>query len=382
MNKKLLWVGDGGVPTGFECVSRNVLTELQRHGWDVVQLAINFNGDAVTPLPWPMYRAAAGGDLLGIQRLSEVWDAERPDITLVLGDPWIVRYYLPQVPPEAKIVAYVPVDAPNQWAAAELNRLNALIAYTTFGARELRVGGYVGPLEIIPHGVDAEFFHPMPTREAREALGMPEPLLDAVIFGNVNRNQPRKRLDLTLSYFAKWWHEYGRPDDAYLLFHCALQDQGWDLKQLGEYYGIDNRLIFTGSQNLNVFSPPERLRHVYNSLDVQVSTSLGEGWGLTTHEGMACGRPQIVPGHSAFNEWAPTALWRVACRQVEVLAGGVNTLGGVADEAECIQAFDLFYHAPSLRASFGGGARIFAKAPQYSWQAVGAQFNDVLQRSL
>jgi glycosyltransferase involved in cell wall biosynthesis len=44
------------------------------------------------------------------------------------------------------------------------------------------------------------------------------------------------------------------------------------------------------------------LNAIYNTADVHINTSEGEGWGLTSHEGAACNVPQIVPDHSACQE--------------------------------------------------------------------------------
>lgn len=380
---KLLWLGDGGdAQTGFARVSNAVLPELQRHGWQVAQLAINMIGDHLGPPPWPMYRASAGGDVLGIGRLREVYEREQPDLVCLLGDPWVVRMYLPELPTHAKVVAYLPVDAPNQYFAEALNRLDYAVAYTEFGARELRLGGYLGPIEVIPHGVDSDFFHPISQREARQALSLPEDALDAFIVGNVNRNQPRKRLDLMIQYFAAWWHRRGRPADARLLFHCALQDEGWNLLQLADYYGIANQIIATGSEQVRGYSSMERLRLVYNSLSLHATTTLGEGFGLTAAESMACGIANQLPGYAALAEWAEGAAYFVDCTSTVVAPGGINTLGGVADREQFITGLDMFYTLPGARTRYGHLAHTRMREPRFSWARIGAQFNTVFQRTL
>jgi glycosyltransferase involved in cell wall biosynthesis len=42
-----------------------------------------------------------------------------------------------------------------------------------------------------------------------------------------------------------------------------------------------------------------QMAEIYSSSDAIVSASLGEGWGLPSHEGAACGKPIIVPRNSA-----------------------------------------------------------------------------------
>jgi hypothetical protein len=57
--------------------------------------------------------------------------------------------------------------------------------------------GYEKPISVIPHGTDFSKFFPMDPLACRKELGVPE---DAFIVFNGNRNQPRKRIDLTLKH--------------------------------------------------------------------------------------------------------------------------------------------------------------------------------------
>lgn len=388
--KKLLWIGDAIAPTGFARVSEAVLHELTRsfyvHGepntlgqtWDVAQLAINYWGDPQTKLPWRLYPAgAASPDLLGVARLARIYEKEQPDLVCALGDPWIVTAYLQQLPGDAKVVAYMPVDAPNQWVAPDLNRLDLAIAYTSFGARELRLGGYVGPMTIIPHGVDLQEFHPEDRGAARRALEFDALGIgpDAFIVGNVNRNQVRKRLDLSIAYFAQWWHARGNPPEAYLLLHCALDDHsGWNLPALAKYFGIDKQIIFTGSQTLTTFSPSERLCHVYNACNVGINTALGEGWGLTAMEFAACSIPQILPRNGALPEWAKALFVPCTNIQVQPGMGAPLTIGQVMDPDGFVTALNTLYADPDLCAALGNEGEDRVHEPRFQWARIGAQF--------
>src|SRR5688572_16601884 len=151
----------------------------------------------------------------------------------------------------------------------------------------------------------------MDRREARSRLRFKNDVkpADAFIVMNVNRNAPRKRLDLTIQYWTQWWINAGQPKEAFLYLHCANRDEGWNVVNLAKYFGIEKQFIIT---NANMSSHncmfEKDMPILYNIGDVGVSTTLGEGWGLTTHEGMACGVPQIVPRYSALGEWADGAV--------------------------------------------------------------------------
>lgn len=380
---RLLFVGDAVRPTGFERVSRAVLTELQGRGWEIHQLGINYHGDPDKRLPpWPVYPASLGGDLLGIGRMAHVHNEVKPDLTLILQDSWVVPLYFEGLPAKAPVAAYIPVDAPNQPMAGNLQRLQMAITYTLFGAQELRVGGYQGRLAVIPHGIDTDLFTPMDKKAARRELGMNPAQVEGFIIGNVNRNQPRKRLDAFLLHWKQWWEENGRPKDAYCLLHCQLQDAGWDLMQLARYLGIIQQCIFTGGREHLNFSPVERLVRVYNTLDGQANTGLGEGWGLTTMEGMACGVAQIAGRTGAMPEWARAGVLWVNCHDTIVTMSRINTLGGVIDPRGFINAINDLYHHPDRRAELGENGRDLVKQQRFTWHDVGRKFDEALRRIL
>ncbi len=134
-------------------------------------------------------------------------------------------------------------------------------------------------------------------------MGVPE---DVFIVFNGNRNQPRKRIDLTIKGFIKFAKD--KPD-ARLWLNMGKKDMGWEVVPLfkrvarDEGYDSTGKLILT-SPNFSTHNclPIEQLNKVYNAVDVGVNTCLGEGWGLVNTEHAATGRPQLVPDHTSLKE--------------------------------------------------------------------------------
>src|SRR6185503_10536800 len=118
----------------------------------------------------------------------------------------------------------------------------------------------------------------------------------------VDRNAPRKRLDLGMYYFSEWVKD--KPENVMFYYHGALKDEGWDIGDLARYLGIDKRLVLS-HQDLNpaLGFPLEAMKLVYNLADVKLSCAT-EGWGFTAMESMACGVPNIALAYSALGEWA------------------------------------------------------------------------------
>lgn len=372
---RLLWCSDAVIDSGFSRVAKNVLQHLAVKGWDVHVLGILYDGD---PHDWgfPVYPA---GEDLGLSRLPSLAKKLRPDVVLVLHDPWVVERFVDRV--DAPMMAYVPVDAPNMrpQAAMALSRLARTIFYTKFGLAEAVKAGFVGRGHVIPHGCDTTIYAPIDRDEARHRLGWLDKLpSDTYIVGNANRNQPRKRLDLTISYFAHWVEQYRLPKSVRLYLHCAPFDVGWNIVQLADYFGVRDRLIVATDLHPMRGVPEEVLRLVYGAMDVQVSTTLGEGWGLTVAESMAVGRPQIVPEWAALAEWPSGAVRYVPVTSIAVTPQAINTIGGVADQEEFVRALHELYEAPDLRKKLGACGHELVNAPAYRWENVAEQFHEVL----
>ena len=211
-----------------------------------------------------------------------------------------------------------------------------------FGLRETRTGGYTGPASVIGHGVDLDLYQPKDMTEARAKLGLPR---TAFIVGAINRNQPRKRFDLTL-YAFKLFLDQTQATDAFLYCHCAPRAEGWDLPQLARYWGIGHRVLFPMCEDLGPAGVPEALMPwVYSANDVQISTTAGEGYGLTVLEGMACGVPQIVPDFAALAEWPGDAVVRVPVQHHSpcVTTGSTNMVGFCVDPRMMARAMRYLY---------------------------------------
>ena len=308
---KLLWCGDIVAMTGFSRVTENVISRL-KDDFEIVVLGNNWWGDP-TPLQeeYKMYPSSNRHQTapFGEQRIREIVEREQPDVVFTINDMWIINEQYRQIQDlhkqgKFKFVGYAPMDSYGWIGCLDetANDWDAIISYTEFGAHEFVKGGIYKPIAVIPHGVTPGQFYPMDKNECRRKLGLKE---DIFIVFNGNRNQFRKRQDITIKAFAKF--AVNKPE-AQLYLHMGLKDQGWDL--MGVFaremsrVGLDpnGRIIMTtqsdGPPNVSV----EMLNTIYNACDVGVNTCKGEGWGLVNFEHAACGVPQVVPDHTSCKE--------------------------------------------------------------------------------
>jgi GT2 family glycosyltransferase len=388
---KLLWIGDAVAPTGFAKVTHNVINYLKEQ-WEVHVLGINYRGDP-HDYSYPIYPASFGGKLdpHGADRVEELIDRIKPDIICGINDHFVVPKYLGLNLHDIPIVMYMPVDAKNVAFADRLNKLDAAIFYTKFGLDEARIGGYTGQAYVVPHGVNLRHYKPMDTQAARDRLGIGNSIpKGAFLFGNVNRNQPRKHQDWSLFWFVEWLEEHKPEDPVYLYFHCALDDVGWDIDQLCDYTKSSESVLVPDKNAITVWKgiKEEYMHLIYNSLNTQVSTTHGEGWGLTNFEGAACGIPQIVPDWAALSEWPEDAFYKVSCLDESgypnyiVSPGNINTVGAGPNRTAWKQALTDMYENEELREGYSKKGLELVHRPEFSWMRIGEQFSAILQNTM
>ena len=207
---KLLWCGDIAAKTGFARVTENVLPYLSKK-FNIVVLANNWWGDP-NPLQkkYKMYPSSNRFQTapFGENRIREIVQAEAPDLVFTINDMWIINEQYRQIKDfhkkkKFKFIGYSPMDSYG-WVGCldeTANDWDGVISYTQFGAYEFIQGGITKPIAVIPHGVTPGQFYPVDKNKARKELGLDENLF--IVF-NGNRNQFRKRIDITISAFAKF----------------------------------------------------------------------------------------------------------------------------------------------------------------------------------
>lgn len=387
---RLLWVGDAACPSGFARSTHGILDTLQ-YDYDVTVLGINYNGDPLRnpdgshKYSYPIYAAAPGGDAFGVGRLIWMCDLIKPDLIVIQQDPWNFPYYLTQLNKFDEyrgipVIGIVAVDGKN-CRGIKINGLSLAVFWTQFGLDEARAGGYTGPGVVIPLGVDLATYYPVDKREARTRLGLGGELTDFFIVGNVNRNQPRKRLDLMIEYFGAWVKRFNIKD-ALLAMHVAPtgDKDGIDCMQYAEYHGVI----------LACIEPPawygvteDVLRDTYNAFDVVLNTSQGEGMGLTILEACACGIPVIASDWAALGELGIDSMKLIPCTSTSItMYGGINSIGGVMDKELAIEALDDLYRNHHRRKLLGQAGLSLVREDRFRWSNIGRKFSDAIEEAV
>jgi D-inositol-3-phosphate glycosyltransferase len=386
---KILYCGDVGVQTGFGRVAEYLIPALaSRH--DVAALCVNWHGDPSSMQQHcKMYPAMAhGSDPFGSHRMVDVLQKEKPDLVWVTNDIWVALGLWQKAKPLQeqlgfKWFVYTPIDSYGLFPELkeQMDEWDGLATYTQFAEKELRLIGYDKPVDIIGHGTDFEKFFPMDKEECRKEVGAPQ---DVFIVFNGNRNQPRKRIDLTIKAFVKFAKD--KPD-ARLWLNMGKKDMGWDiiplLKRVARDEGYDPtaKLILT-SPNFSIDNclSIEQLNKVYNAVDVGINTCIGEGWGLVNTEHGSVGVAQVVPDHTSLAEIFDE-LPRIECNAAETDRNyGLERL--LPDPESAAELLTYYYENRDILKKHGQWCARRLREEPFTWPYIQQQLLEAVERTL
>jgi glycosyltransferase involved in cell wall biosynthesis len=295
--------------TGFSTVSRNILIGLYATGrYDIDILGINYWGDP-HEFPFRIWPTGINGDRdpYGRKKVFSMIQQMEYDILFFLQDTFILPELHNQLNAKGKkfkSICYYPIDGtPKESWLQNVNACDYLVAYSEFGKQESMkaLPEMKAPL-VIPHGVNIKDYFVINEKDNRafrsQFFGAQA---NKFVFTNLNRNQQRKDIPRTIAAFAQFHKEV---PESLLYLHMAKKDQGWDLPEVVNAYGLNitSDVIFPENFGPNQGYPRHVVNMIYNISDCIVSTTLGEGWGLSWIEAMATKTPIIMPGNTAMVE--------------------------------------------------------------------------------
>jgi glycosyltransferase involved in cell wall biosynthesis len=227
----------------------------------------------------------------------------RNGIIITLMDIWVLQ---PKELQKANVAHYMPIDhdpiTPQIKQVLEEGK-GLPIAFSKFGVNVLEDAGFK-PL-YVPHGVNTQAFKPLVNRKAAKSTLKP-PNEDTFVAGMVAANQGiapcRKAFPQVLEAWARFVRKH---PNSLLYIHTDLMGikQGVDIRTLAEQLGIpSNTLRFCDQYELVLGFNDEHMNTLYNSFDVLLSPSFGEGFGIPIIEAQSAGTPVIVNNFSAMPE--------------------------------------------------------------------------------
>lgn len=262
-----------------------------------------------------------------------------PDLVIVCKDPWVL--------PAAQLAKYrtavwANVDCePLARPDFEFFRASGAIpvAVSRFGREMFADAGLAA--EYIPHGIEAAAWPREPDKAAvRRELGLPEGAFVAGLCAQNVGVPSRKAFPEQFRGFAYFASRLYRGREAILLCHAEPdRKDGLNLRELAAALGITGSVRFAS----HAYMSHAQMLAWYQSLDVLLAATYGEGFGLPVVEALAAGIPVIATDCSALREkigrdcgwlvggnpwwnWNQRAWWRVP-RASEISAALARAAG-------------------------------------------------------
>ncbi len=291
--------------TGYGNQTKLFVPLIKQLGYDISIHAFFGHDAGNAPFTWNGINVTGRGfHPFGLDVMAGHAKAIKADIVLTLIDAWI---FDPQVIKDLRWVPWFPIDH-DPIPPLVLERVRYAfdrIVYSKFGLAQMEANDV--PAHYVPHGVDTQHFRPMDDKRAefRKMIGLPE---DRFVVGMVaaNKGYPsRKAFEENIAAF-KVLHD--QHPDAFLYLHTWTGEGGNDCVNLPDYcrdigLALGKDVVFC-DQFVNMVTgfPDNYMNAMYNSLDVLLSVSRGEGFGIPIVEAQAAGCPVIVGDWTSMGE--------------------------------------------------------------------------------
>jgi glycosyltransferase involved in cell wall biosynthesis len=390
--KKILCLFDYGCTTGFANVSHNLLDQLEAQAkgkFEFVIVGINYYGKPkqvgnrmilpameISPQKDPYGRDAflkilkedSSLDGLFIMQDLQVMHTVKSLMDFVIverqrfGKPFNSIFYFP-----------VDSDLAPSWCK-NLESFSNLVTYTKYGISQFKKHNSSSKITDIPHGANFNDFFPLSLAQKKKAKEKLHKGHDFVAI-TVNRNQVRKDMSSLLQGWKVFLDKQTKYKTPVLYIHANSKDPiGYNLREAQNWLGIPNENIKYADFNggLSPFSNSE-LNEIYNSADVFITTTLGEGWGLTVTEAMQTKTPVICPMHTSLSEISDYGknVWGITDLQPMILPD--NDFSRVRERSNPAQVGELILEVSnaSKEELHKKTSQAFEKIKQLDWSNVG-----------
>lgn len=178
---------------------------------------------------------------------------------------------------------------PADWVRG-CNLMDEVWVPSQFNVETFRRAGVTKPIEVVPLGVDPDYYHPGVKRMRKT---------DDFVFLSVFEWGERKNPEMLIRSFAE---TFKRTDDVVLMLVVGNHDPEVDVEsEVAEMrLGADaGRIVICVNPDI----PDHQMPALYKAADAFVLPTHGEGWGMPILEAMAVGVPTIATNWSAQTEF-------------------------------------------------------------------------------
>ncbi len=366
----ILWMSNSPCAnTGYGSVSRNVLFPLAKLGYEIDALAYYGQESHVLSIDgvniFPKLYHTIGRDAMDL-----LLKYRKPDIFITLTDVWVTvepngRSWVADAHPYSTCYAPVDHDPIPKMVHLGLQHCYQPIAMSKYGFNAMINSPHdlkkLNPI-LINHGVNTEIFKPMDRVECRKSLELPQ---EPFIVGIVAMNKgPRKSFPEMFHGFAQAAKQIGGPEKIKLYINTDLrQPDGMDLTEMIAQAGLTSYTVTTHPFARYAGINDEQQARIYNSCNLNLLTSRGEGFGLPILESAACGIPSITQRFTTMTELVEGHGWLVDTAAFDM--SGLLSWQAIPKVSEIRDAIIEAYTDDKKLRQFGADSLRFAQDYDY-----------------
>ena len=251
--------------------------------------------------------------LVGILNIPDILKNINPDVIFSINDLQILNRQIKCIKTctfwNGITIAYTPIDAENypEYFFNILRKFNHVITMNDASKKVLLKSKFYNHIYVLNHPIKDTFYQIEDKSSPRRIFG-DKVNDDSILIFNANVNDKRKRLDLTIESFYMLYDKHSdnpqlQTKNVYLIFKTDTGGYFNMIKIIDDFdikYNINlkNNIIFVTNQFTY-----EQLNQIYNCADLYITTTSGEGWGLTAFEFLKLNVYTLVPNNMPYREF-------------------------------------------------------------------------------
>lgn len=310
---KIGWTSNAPwTPSGYGVQTKEIVYKLKEDGHDVAVMAnYGLAGSTVMLDGLPIMGSgydAYSNDITPRQIMS--WlnqDSSVPGIGITLYDVWV---YTAQEWDQFPILSWVPIDhriipsGVRNWFDRS-KEMKWALAMSKFGKDQLIESGIESDrVFYAPHSFNSNLFKPLDVQEeTRKNMDIP---MDAHVTMINAANKGKTPIRKCWPEMLRAWTDFAaKRKDAFLYIHSDISTgaDGVNIPRMLEFFKTPlDRVRIVDQFMFKQGIDQSAVAKLYNSSDVLLMTSRGEGFGVPAIEAQACGTPVIVTNWTAQPE--------------------------------------------------------------------------------
>lgn len=237
----------------------------------------------------------------------------QPEVVISLGDAHMVDVLAKQ-PKRPLWFMYYPIDGHpiSSYIANVIKGADVPIAMANYGWQLTKQQLKINDGEYIPHFYKKEDFYNMGEElkpEIRREIGIPE---DGFVIGCIARLNPRKHHQRLLYAFRLFLNTLSKEESEKVFLYLHLDpfdplvyqdpNHNYQFIEWINTLGLDKNVLLTPGNTYSSGLPLSYVNKLYNSFDLHVISTGGEGFGVPFIEAAATGIPTIATDYTTTRE--------------------------------------------------------------------------------